>query len=188
MSRKAVIFSAPSGSGKTTIVRRQLKLFPKLTFSISATTRTPRSGEINGVDYYFMSVDSFKRGIEEGSFVEYEEVYDGCFYGTLKSEVERIWLNGNVAIFDVDVEGGKNLKEYFGKNSLAIFIRPPSLDILKQRLTARGTESDESLEVRLGKAARELSYEKYFDVVVLNDKLEEAIAETKNLIELFLLE
>ncbi len=184
---KAIIFSAPSGSGKTTIVRSQLELFPQLTFSISATTREPRSGEVHGVDYYFMSEGAFRKALEGNAFVEHEEVYDGCFYGTLKSELDRIWSEGNIAVFDVDVEGGKNLKEYFGRDALAIFIRPPSLEILKDRLTGRGTETEDSLEKRLGKAARELSYEKYYDVVILNDDLDTAVDETRTLIELFLM-
>lgn len=184
---KAIIFSAPSGSGKTTIVRRQLELLPQLTFSISATTREPRSGEVHGVDYYFMSERAFRNALDENAFIEHEEVYEGCFYGTLKSEIERIWSEGNIAVFDVDVEGGKSLKEYFGRDALAIFIRPPSLEILKNRLTGRGTETKDSLEERIGKAARELSYEKYYDVVILNDDLETAVNETHELIELFLL-
>ena len=186
MGNKAVIFSAPSGSGKTTIVKRQLEIFPRLTFSISATTRAPRDNESNGIDYQFLSVAEFEKSISNSEFVEYEEVYPGAYYGTLKSQVERIWSEDKVVVFDVDVVGGINLKEYFGDNACSIFIKPPSLAILKERLMLRGTESDETLKKRLGKAQYELTFESEFDFSVQNDKLDQAVSEVKDILTVFI--
>ena len=166
MAGKAIIFSAPSGSGKTTIVKHLLKKNPDLGFSISASTRDKRGRtESHGKDYYFLSPEEFKRKIDADEFIEWEEVYEGNFYGTLKSEIERIWKIGKNVIFDVDVKGGLNLKKYFGNRALAIFVKVPSLEVLKERLSDRGTESAESLSRRLFKAKFEMSFQDQFDVV-----------------------
>ena len=186
--RKLVIFSAPSGSGKTTIVRELLKRFPQFEFSISATSRQPRGAEQNGVDYHFMTNEEFKERVERGEFVEWEEVYNGTCYGTLKSEMERIWSKGNVIIFDVDVMGGINLKRIFGDNARSIFIMPPSVEALRERLVGRGTDSAETIEKRVAKAEFEISKADQFDCVVVNDILADAVAETRSIIEEFLAE
>ena len=186
MSKKAVIFSAPSGSGKTTIVRHLLSKFPALTFSISATTRKPRAGEQDGRDYFFLSNDEFNRAVNENRFVEYEQVYVGTYYGTLRSEVERIWAEDKVVIFDVDVVGGTNLKKYFGEDALAVFIRPPSLDALRERLVARGTDSQESIEKRLAKAGEEMVYESNFDVTIINEVLESSYDKAEAIVREFI--
>ena len=150
---KCVIFCAPSGAGKTTIVRHLLNCFSELQFSVSACTRSKRENEVNGKDYYFLSVNEFKKRIENNEFIEWEEVYNGNYYGTLKSEIERIWKQGKVVIFDVDLEGGINLKKYFGENALSVFVQPPSVDALEKRLRSRNTESEESLQKRVNKDA-----------------------------------
>jgi len=183
---KVIIFSAPSGSGKSTIVNALLRRLPNLEFSVSATSRAPRGEEQNGKEYYFLSGDEFRHRIEREDFVEWEEVYAGTHYGTLKSEVERIWKKGNVIIFDIDVKGGINLKRKFGDDALAIFIMPPSIVELEQRLLKRGTESPETIRKRIGRAELELSYADRFDKVVVNDNLEKAIAETEQAIAEFL--
>ena len=183
---KLVIFSAPSGSGKTTIVRELLKRFPQFEFSISATSRLPRGKEQNGVDYYFLTNDEFRARVERGEFVEWEEVYAGTCYGTLKSEMERIWYKGNVIVFDVDVMGGINLKRLFGEDACSIFIMPPSVEELERRLRGRGTDSEEVILKRIGKAEFELSKAPEFDKVVVNDVLEVAIDEATEIIENFL--
>ncbi|MFC2125918.1 guanylate kinase, partial [Bacteroidota bacterium] len=152
MKGKAIVFSAPSGSGKTTIVQSLLLRIPVLSFSISATSRKKRDNETNGMDYYFLSEYDFRKKIDYGEFVEWEEVYDGCYYGTLKTEVDRIWKQGKVVVFDVDVKGGLNLKKYFGQDALAIFIRVKDTDTLKERLKNRKTETHETLNRRLDKA------------------------------------
>jgi guanylate kinase len=172
---KLVIFSAPSGAGKTTIVHRLLAQIPSLEFSVSATSRPPRGDESHGVDYYFFSEEEFRSRAGENEFVEWEEVYPGQLYGTMNSEVDRIWRKGHHVIFDVDVKGGLKLKEKFGKDALAIFVRPPSMEALETRLRSRGTEPEEKIKIRLAKAASELSFEKYFDYVLVNDDLEHAI-------------
>ncbi len=171
---KLIIFSAPSGSGKTTLVRYIMAHLPRLSFSVSATSRLPRPGERNGVDYYFISADEFKQKIKEDAFVEWEEVYDNQFYGTLRSEVEKIRLRGDSVAFDVDVKGGLNIKKIYGADALALFVKPPSLAVLEERLRHRSTESEESLRKRLDRAAYELSFEKLFDKVLVNDVLEKA--------------
>ena len=183
---KLVIFSAPSGSGKTTIVRELLKRFPRFEFSISATSRAPRGVEQHGVDYYFLSNDEFRARVERNEFVEWEEVYQGTCYGTLRSEMERIWSNGNLIIFDVDVLGGINLKRIFGADACSIFIMPPSVEELERRLRGRGTDSEEVILKRIGKAEFELSKAPEFDHTVVNDDLQEAIEQTASIIENFL--
>lgn len=183
---KCIIVSAPSGSGKTTIVKHLLKAVPGLQFSVSATSRGPRPAERHGKDYYFMDPDGFRKKIEEGAFLEWEEVYTGQYYGTLKSEVERIRYSGGHVIFDLDVEGGVSLKKYFGDEALAIFIRPPGIEALEDRLRNRSTESEENLKVRLDKAKYELEFSGKFDYVLVNDDLETACNEVTNQVMSFL--
>ena len=188
VSGKLIIFSAPSGSGKTTIVKELLKMFPQFEFSISATSRQPRGTEQNGVDYFFLSQEEFRQKVANDEFVEWEEVYNGTCYGTLKSEMQRIWQKGNVIIFDVDVMGGINLKRIFGQSACSIFIMPPSVEVLRERLIGRGTDSMETIEKRVAKADFELSKSGEFDHVVVNDVLEDAIAKTRDIISNFLAE
>jgi guanylate kinase len=184
---KVVIFSAPSGSGKTTIVQRLLRDRTDLGFSISATTRKPRGTvEKPGVDYYFFSIEEFKNRIDIGGMVEWEEVYEGIFYGTLKSEVERLWDLGKTVLFDVDVVGGVNLKRYFGDKALAVFVRAPSLEVVEQRLRNRGTEDEESLQMRLGKIEEEWAFQDQFDYPLINDLLDDAITDANKTIDQFL--
>jgi guanylate kinase len=183
---KVLIFSAPSGSGKTTVVKHLLSVFPQLNFSISATTRAPRAGETHGKEYYFISQDEFERKIELGEFLEYEEVYAGLYYGTLHSEVERIWEQGKTVVFDVDVKGGLNIKKQLGKNALAVFLRPPSVEILMQRLRNRSTEVEHELQMRINKANEELSYESQYEVVIVNDILEKTLKESENIVRNFI--
>ncbi len=171
---KLIIFSAPSGSGKTTLVHYIMAHLPRFSFSVSATSRLPRPGEKNGVDYYFISTDEFKQKIKEDAFVEWQEVYENQFYGTLRSEVEKIRARGDSVAFDVDVKGGVNIKKIYGADALALFVKPPSLAVLEERLRHRSTESEESLRKRLDRAAYELSFEKLFDKVLVNDDLEKA--------------
>ncbi len=186
MSHKAILFSAPSGSGKTTIIKQLMQYFDCFEFSISATSRQPRNGERDGVDYHFLTPDEFERRVQAGDFVEWEEVYAGMRYGTLKSEIERIGEQGKVVIFDVDVNGGLNLKRYFGDAALAIFVMPPSIEVLEQRLRTRGTESEESIQKRLGRSSKELGEAGKFDVTIVNDDLERAVSQTKKVVEQFL--
>ena len=185
-NRKAILFSAPSGSGKTTIIKHLSGHYGCFEFSISATTRSPRDGETDGVDYYYISYNDFKERVSRGEFLEWEEVYPGLCYGTLKSEIERIWNNGHVIVFDVDVMGGKNLKKYFGDAALSIFVKPPSIEVLEQRLRSRGTETEESIKKRLGRAELELKEGSSFDVTVVNDDLKTAVQETMALVDEFL--
>jgi len=185
MKKKVIIFSAPSGAGKSTIVGHLLKKFPFLEFSVSATSRKPRGEEIDGKHYYFFSTDQFESKIRNGEFVEYEEVYAGSYYGTLKSEVERIWDKGNIIIFDIDVKGGVNLKRLYGANAMAIFIQPPSIEELRNRLVGRGTDSAEAIERRVAKAEEELTYADKFDKIIVNDKLELALKEAEDIVEAF---
>lgn len=186
MSGKVIVFSAPSGAGKTSIVKHILDFLPELSFSTSATTRAKRHGEVNGKDYHFMTVEDFKKGIENNDFLEWEEVYDNQFYGTLKSEIEKIWDAGKTVIFDVDVKGGINIKKYFGDNALAIFIEPPTIEELGRRLRNRGTENDESLKKRVEKAEYELTFAPLFDKVILNDDLDTARREAVSAVKDFL--
>lgn len=186
MSNKVIIFSAPSGSGKSTIVSHILKLHPEMEFSVSATSRAPRGQERNGIEYHFFTADEFRKMIEEDKFVEYEEVYAGSFYGTLKSEVQRIWDKGHVIIFDVDVKGGVNLKKYFGDKALSVFIQAPSVEELRKRLVARGTDSAEAIAKRVAKASEEMTYADKFDYILVNDDLQKAYAEAEKVVDDFL--
>lgn len=184
---KAIIFCAPSGSGKTTIVRHLLATNPKLGFSISACTRDRRGrSEENGKDYYFLTPEEFKQKIDNDEFIEWEEVYAGNFYGTLKSEIQRIWDSGKHVIFDVDVKGGLELKKYFGDHGLSIFVKAPSLDVLKERLKDRQTESEDSLSQRVFKAQFEMRFEDKFDVVLVNANLEESLNKASDLVDEFI--
>ena len=183
---KLLIFSAPSGSGKTTIVRRLLEQFSNLEFSISATSRAPRGVEQNGVDYYFLSAEEFAEAVAANKFVEWEEVYKGTCYGTLRSEMERIWNKGNVILFDVDVMGGIRLKEIFGNDAMSIFVMPPSIEELRRRLEGRGTDAPEVIEKRIAKAAFELTKAPQFDKQVVNDNLEVAVAEVAEIVKNFI--
>lgn len=186
MAGKAIIFSAPSGSGKTTIVKHLLKTNADLGFSISASTRDRRGRtEKDGQDYHFLTPLEFKELIDKNEFVEWEEVYEGNFYGTLKSEIQRIWDEGKNVIFDVDVKGGLNLKKYFGDKALSIFVKVPSIEILKSRLHDRGTETPESLSRRLFKAQFEMTFQDKFDVVLVNENLEKSLAEAQRLYDSF---
>lgn len=187
MSNKVIIFSAPSGAGKSTIVNHLLGMYPELEFSISATSREPRGKEVHGVEYYFFSADEFRKLISEDKFVEYEEVYAGSFYGTLRSEVERIWAKGNTIIFDIDVQGGVNLKRIFGDQALSVFIQAPSVEELRKRLIGRGTDSDEAIERRVSKAASEMEFASgKFDYTLINDDLTKAFAEVEEVVGNFL--
>ena len=187
MKGKAIIFCAPSGSGKTTLVKHLLSQYSNLGFSISACTRDKRGrNEVHGKDYYFLSIEEFQENIRDNAFVEWEEVYPGGYYGTLKSEVERLWNEGKNVIFDVDVKGGLKLKEYFGEDALAIFVKVPSIEELEARLRSRGTETEESLSKRLYKVKFEMSFQDKFDVVLLNDNLEDSQEKAENLYTTFL--
>lgn len=183
---KAILFSAPSGCGKTTIIRELMRYFDCFDFSVSATSRAPRGNEQDGKDYYFLSHDEFAARVANGDFLEWEEVYQGACYGTLKSEVERIWQKGNIIVFDVDVNGGKNIKRYFGADALSIFVMPPSLAVLEQRLRSRGTDSEEAIAKRLARSAEELKQAPDFDVTIVNDNLAQAVNEARHTIEQFL--
>lgn len=206
---KAILFSAPSGCGKTTIIKelmnvdrmdvdtligsrknvstyQHINLSTLLSFSISATSRAPRGEEQNGKDYYFLSREEFMSRVAKDEFLEWEEVYSGTCYGTLKSEIERIWQAGKVIVFDVDVNGGRNIKKYFGKDALSIFVMPPSVEVLEQRLRSRGTDSEEAIEKRLARSAEELKQAPQFDVTIVNDDLQRAVEETRQVIERFI--
>ena len=183
MQGKIIVFSAPSGAGKTTIVHRLMQRVPKLSFSISACTRDRRGrSEVNGKDYYFITPQDFQEKIRHDEFVEWEEVYEGAFYGTLKSEIERIWATGQHAILDVDVKGGLSIKEFYKDRALAVFVRPPSIEALGERLQARATDSQSSISSRLYKAAFELAFEDRFDATVVNDDLDEASNQAEKLV------
>ncbi len=183
---KLVILSAPSGSGKTTIVRELLGIFPQFEFSISATSRLPRGSEQDGIDYYFLTNDEFRSLVEKDGFVEWQEVYAGTCYGTLRSELDRIWQKGNIILFDVDVMGGINLKRIFGGDACSIFIMPPSIGELERRLVGRGTDAPEVIAKRLAKAEFEISKSTEFDHIVVNDDLDAAVEDTRRIIESFL--
>ena len=188
MAEKVLIFSAPSGSGKSTIVNHILSLHPEVEFSVSATSRAPRGSEVHGVEYYFLSEDEFREKIARDEFVEYEEVYAGSFYGTLKEEVKRIWAKDHVIIFDVDVKGGVNLKKYFGAKALSVFIQAPSIEELRRRLEKRGTDSPEAIDRRVAKAEEEMTYAPLFDRVLVNDGLATAFKEAEEMVDKFLAE
>jgi guanylate kinase len=186
MSEKLIIFSAPSGSGKTTIVRHLMEQMPQLAFSISATSRPPRGTEQEGADYYFLDVDTFRERINLGHFLEWEEVYPGTYYGTLKSEVERIYQEGKVAVFDVDVVGGLNIKKQYTDRALAVFIQPPSVKALRERLQNRATDTPEVIAKRLAKAEEELSFAPQFDTIIINDVLEQACQAARQVVKRFI--
>lgn len=186
MKGKLIIFSAPSGAGKTTLVKHLMKNLDTVAFSVSATSRAKRKGETNGKDYFFISTEEFKQKISENAFIEWEEVYKDHFYGTLFSEVEKIRNTGKNVVFDVDVVGGLNIKKIFGKEALAIFIKPPSVDVLRQRLTDRATDGPDKIKIRIEKAEYELTFEKDFDVTIVNDKLDVAQAETVTIVQNFI--
>ena len=185
---KLIIFSAPSGSGKTTIVRRLMEIVEGLEFSVSATSRAPRGVEQDGQDYYFLSGEEFDKRIAEDAFVEWEEVYAGTKYGTLRSELERIWSKGHTILFDVDVKGGVRLKDIFGEQALSIFVMPPSIEELRRRLEGRATDTPEKIEQRIGKAAEEIGYAERFDLTIINDDLEAAVEQVRRVVEQFIAE
>lgn len=184
--KKLIIFSAPSGSGKTTVVTHLLKQMEELEFSVSATTRKPRPGETDGKEYYFIKESAFREKIENNEFLEHEEVYKGLIYGTLYSELERIWAQGKTVVFDVDVVGGLNIKKEFGDRALAVFLRPPNVEILMERLRNRSTEVEHQLQERIDKAQFELSFEDKYDVVIVNDILEETFEKSERIVQDFL--
>lgn len=186
MNGKLVIFSAPSGSGKSTIINHLLKKGYNLEFSISATSRKPRGSERNGVEYYFLSPEEFRQKIAGNEFIEYEEVYQDCFYGTLKSEIERIAQKGNNTVLDIDVKGAANVKKQFGERALSIFIAPPSIEALRERLINRKTDTMEAIEKRVAKASYEMTFAKDFDIVIVNDDLQTALADAENVLRNFL--
>lgn len=183
---KIIIITAPSGSGKTTIVKRLLESYPKLAFSISACTRSPRQGEQDGRDYYFFKENDFLQKIKEDAFVEWEMVYTGKYYGTLKSELQRIWNAGQFPLVDIDVQGALNIKKKYSDESISLFIQAPSLEELERRLRSRGTETEHSLQERINKAKDELTYAARFDRIVINDNLDTAVDEIKDIVETFL--
>lgn len=182
----ALIFSAPSGCGKTTIINRLRAKNPQLGFSVSATSRAPRAGEENGREYYFLSQQEFRERIAQGDFLEWQEVYSGTLYGTLREEVQRMWRNNMVVLFDIDVKGAFNVKRELGDAALTIFIAPPSLDVLRERLENRGTESPESIKKRLARAEEEIGYASRFDITIVNDVLDDAVEEAQRAIQPFL--
>ena len=184
--RKLIVISAPSGAGKTSIVHYLLKNMPELAFSVSACSREKRENETHGEDYYFLGVEGFKNKIAENAFLEWEQVYENQYYGTLTSEIERIWSEGKTVIFDIDVVGGLNIKKQYSKECLAIFIMPPSVEVLEERLIGRGSNSDESVKKRLDKAEEEISKNKQFDTVILNDDFEIACEQTKEIVTNFI--
>ena len=187
LQNKVIIIAAPSGSGKTSVVRHLLKALPdQLAFSISAATRSPRNYEKNGVDYYFVPVEDFQNKIQEDEFVEWEMVYEGKYYGTLKSEIHRIWKEEKVPLLDIDVKGAVHVQQQHPERSLSIFIEPPSVDELKKRLNNRGTETPESLDTRLNKATYELSFKDHFDKVIVNSDLEKACKEATDIVSDFI--
>ena len=180
-----IIFSAPSGAGKSTVVQHLMNKYAFLGFSVSATSRKPRGKEVDGKEYHFLTVQEFKEKIKKNEFVEYEEVYEGLYYGTLKSEVERLGNQGKVVVFDIDVKGGITLKKIYGPDALSIFIMPPSTKALRDRLTARGTETPEAIEKRVAKANEEIEFSGQFDQIIINDILDECLTEAENIVEKF---
>ncbi len=184
--QKILIITAPSGAGKTSITHYLMKTFPVLEFSVSAATRQPRGNEKHGVDYYFMSMEEFKHKIQQKEFAEWEMVYEGKYYGTLKAELKRIWAMNKIPVLDIDVKGALHVQQQYPENTLSIFVEPPSVDALKMRLEARGTESQESLQARVNKASYEISFKDQFDKVIVNQNLEEACAKARILVDEFL--
>ena len=182
---KLIIFTAPSGAGKTTIVRHLLRKYPQLAFSVSATTRDKRPGEIDGRDYYFLTQDVFQQRVQDGAFAEWEEVYPGRFYGTLHSELDRLWGEGKTIVFDIEVKGATNLKEAYPDRSLAVFVKPPSPDVLFARLRSRNTETEESLRDRIARASEELEFENNFDRIIVNDALADTLQAAEAIVEEF---
>ena len=185
-ANKIIIITAPSGAGKTSITRYLLTKYPSLAFSVSATTRSPRGKERDGVDYYFLSLPQFQQHIQHNDFIEWEMVYEGKYYGTLKSEMERIWSEGKTPLLDIDVQGAIHVQQQFPGNALSLFIQPPSVDVLRERLHNRGTETEEGIRTRLGKAAYELSFSHAFDTVIVNDDFNQACIDTETAIRNFL--
>lgn len=183
---KLLIFAAPSAAGKTTIVHHILDNFPNIEFSISAATRDKRDNEVDGKDYHFLSINDFKEKINNNEFLEWEQVYEGCYYGTLKSEIERIWNKGSHVIFDIDVVGGLNIKKFYKEKALSVFVMPPSLEVLEQRLRKRSTESEEKIKERIKKAKHELTYSNQLDMILLNDEIETTLTKAGNLVSNFL--
>ena len=183
---RLIVISAPSGAGKTSIVHQLLKFIPELSFSVSASSRERRGNEVDGKDYYFLGVEGFQKKIKEDAFLEWEQVYENQYYGTLKSEIKRIWSEGKIVIFDVDVLGGLNIKKQYPKECLSIFIMPPSIEVLAERLIGRGSESDESVKKRLDKAEEETSKRGQFDTIILNDDFKTACEQTKEIITNFI--
>jgi guanylate kinase len=181
-----IIITAPSGAGKTSITKHLMKVFPQLAFSVSATTRSPRAHEKEGVDYYFMSVEAFQQKIQSNAFVEWEMVYEGKYYGTLKDEIQRIWHNQQTPVLDIDVKGAIHVQDQYPKQTLSLFIQPPSIEELKSRLIKRGTETEESLQARINKASYEISFSHSFNHVIVNDHLEKACAQAEALVKAFL--
>jgi guanylate kinase len=184
--QKILIITAPSGAGKTSITRYLMNLLPVLEFSVSATTRQPRNSEKDGVDYYFIGVEEFKQKIQQKEFAEWEMVYEGKYYGTLKSELKRIWSLQKVPVLDIDVKGAIHVQKQYPENTLSIFIEPPSIDELKARLLGRGTENEESLQARINKASYEISFKDQFDKIILNDNLDSACERATGLVREFL--
>lgn len=185
-NKKIIIITAPSGAGKTSITRYLLERFPQLSFSISATTRSPRENEVDGKDYYFISIDAFKQKIQSGEFVEWEMVYEGKYYGTLKTELIRLWKEKKCPLLDIDVKGAIHIQQQYPDSTLSIFIEPPSVRELARRLASRGTETEESLQTRINKAEYEMSFSHHFDHIVVNDDLQEACEEAEKLVSEFL--
>lgn len=185
-SNKLIVFSAPSGSGKTTLIRHLLQSNLPLGFSISATSRAPRGKELDGHDYYFLTPETFQNKINEGAFVEYEEVYSGLYYGTLISEIERLWALGKTVLFDIDVVGGLNVKAKYPDQTLSIFVQPPSIEVLEKRLRNRATDSEDKIQERLAKSSSELAFAKDFDVILVNNELQQAKAEAEELVRNYL--
>lgn len=185
-NKKIIIITAPSGAGKTSITRYLLERFPQLSFSISATTRSPRENEVDGKDYYFISIDAFKQKIQSGEFVEWEMVYEGKYYGTLKTELVRLWKEKKCPLLDIDVKGAIHIQQQYPDSTLSIFIEPPSVRELARRLASRGTETEESLQTRINKAEYEMSFSHHFDHIVVNDDLQEACKEAEKLVSEFL--
>jgi guanylate kinase len=183
---KLIILTAPSGAGKSTFAKRLLYEIPNLVFSVSATTRSPRKGETDGIEYHFISKDDFEKKIEKNEFVEWEKFYNGTYYGTFRSDIEKLRNKGYFVLLDIDVLGALNIKNEYGNDALGIFIKPPSLEVLKKRLIKRGTESDESLNIRLERAVKEIEFADRFDVVVINDELETAYEQTKKAVKNFI--